>query len=416
MAPALHSAGSAGAFQTMLSLGSFIRDIRGSRNLALFLTGMALLGIAGGVFETTFNNYLSDVFNLSADARGFLEFPRELPGFLTALFAGALFFLPETHIAAASALAVGAGMIGIALCGPSWYAMLAFMTLWSTGVHLSMPVRSSLGMELARGERRGKRLGEISSTAIAASMVGCAVVWVAMKHLHASYGAIFGVGGVAALIAGIVLARMRMPGAHLRRPKFVWHREYWLYYVLAFLFGARKQIFITFGPWVLVRIFHQPAYIFAQLWIVSAVLGIVFQPLLGRAIDHFGERSVLIVDSMLIFLVCAGYGFSHLIGNQTFALWLLYACYVGDQLLFGVNMARDTYLAKIAVRQEHVAPTLSLGVTINHAVSMSIPALGGLMWMRYGHSSVFLGAAAVAVVMLFFSMAVRVPAPARRAA
>ena len=80
------------------------------RNLALFLAGMALLGACGGMFDTTFNNYVSDTFNLAADARGFLEFPRELPGFLTALFAGLLFFLPETRIAAFSSLAIGAGV------------------------------------------------------------------------------------------------------------------------------------------------------------------------------------------------------------------------------------------------------------------------------------------------------------------
>jgi len=58
----------------------------------LFLVGVALLSITGGIGESTFNNFLSDTFNLDAGARGLLEFPRELPGLLTALFAGVLFF------------------------------------------------------------------------------------------------------------------------------------------------------------------------------------------------------------------------------------------------------------------------------------------------------------------------------------
>ncbi len=103
-----------------------------------------MIGIAGGIFETTFNNFLSDTFDVGADTRGFLEFPRELPGFLTALFAGLLFFLPETLIAAFCALAVGLGMIGLAIWGVSWPWMLTFMILWSTGVHLLMPIRSSV--------------------------------------------------------------------------------------------------------------------------------------------------------------------------------------------------------------------------------------------------------------------------------
>ena len=389
---------------------AFIQRLRRlDRNMALFLAGTALLGAAGGMMETTFNNYVSDVFNLGAAARGVLEFPRELPGFLTALFAGMLFFLAETRIAGYSAIAIGVGMIGLAFVGPHWSSMLVLLTIWSAGAHLMMPVRSSISMELATSTERGRRLGQISATAIAASVAGCAVVWSAMRWMHAGYGVIFILGGLSAVAASVFLFAMRLPNAHLQRPKFVWHRRYWLYYVLALLFGARKQVFITFGPWVLIRIFHQPAWIFAQLWIVAAVLGVFFQPALGRAIDRFGERMVLMLDSVFIILVCLGYGFSHCLANQTVALAVLYVCFVGDNLLFGVNMARDTYLSKILVRKEDLAPTLSLGITINHAVSMSIPAVGGLLWIRFGHSSVFLATAAIGILMGIFSAMVRIP-------
>jgi MFS family permease len=377
------------------------------RNLAWFLVGMAMLGVAGGMFETTFNNFLSDTFDMSARTRGFLEFPRELPGFLTALFAGALFFLAETRIAVAAACAVAVGLTGLALAGSTWAPMLLFLTVWSTGAHLLMPIGSSLSMELAGKGQRGRRLGEIRGTAIAATMVGCGIVWIAMKYAAATYGQIFIGGALAALVAAGAMAFMRMPNAHLKRPRFVWNRKYWLYYVLAFLFGARKQIFITFGPWVLVRIFDQPAYIFAQLWLVASGIGIVFQPLLGRAIDRFGERAVLMADSLCIVAICTGYGTAHLIPDRTVALGVLFACFVCDQLLFGVNMARDVYIARIAARPEDVAPTLSLGVTINHAVSMSVPAVGGLLWLRYGHSSVFLACGGIAVLMLIFSSMIR---------
>ncbi len=393
----------------------FLHRCRGlERNLFLFLAGMALLGVSGGMMETTFNNYVSDTFNLGADARGILEFPRELPGFLTALFAGLLYFMAETRIAGFSALGVGLGMLGLAFIGPQWTAMLLFLTLWSTGTHLIMPVRSSVAMELATTTQRGRRLGQISATAIAASIVGCAIVWVSMRWLQASYRIIFVLGGLAAIAASVFLFAMRLPNAHLERPKFIWNRHYWLYYVLAFLFGARKQVFITFGPWVLIRIFHQPAWIFAQLWIAAAILGVFFQPALGRAIDHFGERTVLLTDSLLLLLVCLGYGFAHYLTSIPVALGLLYTCFIADNLLFGVNMARDTYLSKIILQKEHLAPTLSLGITINHVVSMSIPALGGLMWIRYGHSSVFLATAGIAVIMGLFSALIETPSTTSR--
>jgi MFS family permease len=375
--------------------------------LRLFLAGMVLLGIAGGIFETAFNNFVSEKFDLSADKRGFLEFPRELPGFLTALFAGLLFFLPETYIAAAAALAIGLGMFGMAFWGPNWYAMLFFMTLWSIGTHLIMPVRSSIGMNLAQSQEKGRRLGQIQSAGIAASIIGCAIVWIPMRHFGAGYEFIFMVGGAAGVIAAVVLAAMRLPGAHLERPKFIWRKEYWLYYVLSFLFGARKQMFITFGPWVLVKVFNQPVWVFAQLWIAASVLGIFFQPTLGKLIDGRGVRFVLMWDAALVFVLCAVYAFSPSLPDKTVALWVLYGCLVMDQLLFGTGMARDIYLSKIAVKPEHVAPSLSLGVTINHIVSMSIPSLGGIVWMQYGYTAVFVAAGGIALFMLFFARMIR---------
>lgn len=379
------------------------------RNLVLFLVAMSLLSAASGMYETTFNNYIHDVFDISATARGALEFPRELPGLLTALMIAGVAVLAETRVAALAAFATGIGMLGLAAGqGHSWSTMLLAMTVWSIGAHLIMPVRSSIAMELASGLARGRRLGQISGIAVAASVAGCGVVWILMRGAAPrNYSLVFALGGILAITAGIVLLAMRMPGAHLARPRFVWNRRYWLYYVLSLLFGARKQIFITFGPWVLIKVFDQKPVIFAQLWIVASVLGMLFQPLLGHAIDRFGERRVLMVDALLIAGVCVGYGYGHLLSHRNLALGMLYGCFVLDQLLFGTGMARDTYLAKIAVRQEDVAPSLSLGVSINHIVSMSIPFAGGLIWMRYGHGAVFAGAAGVAAILFFFASRIK---------
>lgn len=377
--------------------------------LRFFLLGIFLMSAAAGLFETVFNNFVNDTFQVGADVRGQLEFPRELPGFLTALLAGMLFFLPETLIAAFSAFAVGLGMIGIALFGGAWIPFLGYLILWSIGAHLIMPVRGALGVALATDKARGKRLGQIGGVSFAAGLAGCLVVWLMKPSVTKDYRTVLIIGGTVAIAGGIFFVLMRLPDAHLKRPRFIWNRKYWLFYVLAFLFGARKQIFLTFGPWVLVRIFHQPAHIFAQLWIVAAVLGIWLQPWLGRAIDRFGERTILVLDSVCVLLVCLGYGFAYRIPDRTVALWVLYVCYVADRLLFGVNIARTTYLSKIAENPSDVSPTLALGVTINHAVSMSLPALGGLMWLSLGHSSVFLAAAGIAVLMFVFTCMIRIP-------
>lgn len=77
------------------------------RNLAIFFAGIATAGIASGIYETSFNNFLSDVFQVKATVRGMIEFPREMPGFLVALLSGALVFLGEHRLAVVAAAYLG---------------------------------------------------------------------------------------------------------------------------------------------------------------------------------------------------------------------------------------------------------------------------------------------------------------------
>jgi hypothetical protein len=377
----------------------------------LFVAAVCCLGVTGGIFESVFNNFLNDTFDITARARGALEFPRELPGFLVAVFAGALFFLSDTRMAAFAAVTTSLGIWGLAFRGEDYSFMLVSMVVWSAGAHLFMPLQSSIALSLAGGSRAGTLMGRIGGYSTFAVIAGCGVVWLGMQYLHLDYPVIFAVGAVSALAAVFLLAKMRSGvSSSRRRPRFVFRRAYSLYYVLCILFGARKQVFLTFGPLVLIKVFGQPASSIAKLIIIASVLGIVFKPALGRMIDHLGERFVLMADAVLLIGVCLGYGFGRSLLPAPFALFLVYACYVMDMLLFSMEMARSIYLDKIALSREDVAPSLTLGVSIDHSVSMSIPSLGGLIWALYGFQWVFAGAAGVAFITLFAASLIRVPA------
>lgn len=384
--------------------------------LPTYLLAISFAAAAGGIFETTFNNYLDATFHIGAAARGMLEFPRELPGLLCALGAGVLFFMPEVHMAAIAFLLIALGMFGLGMAGPSWLLMLVFMITWSAGTHLSMPVLSSLTMSLAPEHKRGRRLGQVGGIAHFGTIAGCIVVWALGQRAAANFLAIFAIGGAAALLAAAFVSRLKGVGVEKPRPKLIVRRRYWLYYVLELLFGARKQVFLTFGPWVLVKIFGQPPATFAKLWLVSAVVGMFFAPALGQLVDRLGERTILVADAFLIFCVCVAYGFAEtFLGHSRAALRVLYTAYIIDQLLFAVGMARATYVSKIAASPTDIAPTLSLGVSINHAVSMSLPTAGGFLWEACGYQYVFLAAAALAIVMVAFTALVSTPAPAAAA-
>ncbi|NIR03209.1 MAG: MFS transporter, partial [Gemmatimonadales bacterium] len=201
------------------------RNLR--RELTLFLVAAAALGIGGGIFETTFNNYLSDSFSMTAAARGRLEFPRELPGFLVAVVGGALFFMSVVRLGVLSCLGIGLGIAGLTVVGDSYTRMIVFMIIWSAGNHLMMPVNGTIALSLAPPEQRAARMGQIGAVGTAGMIVGAVVVWTGLQYLDIGYNGTFLVAAFAAVVAGGLVARLRpLPARSEIRPKFVWRRKY----------------------------------------------------------------------------------------------------------------------------------------------------------------------------------------------
>lgn len=386
------------------------------RNWALLVAAVALVGLNLGIFESIFNNYLSEVHRIESSRRGILEFPRELPGFLVALFAGLLYALSDARASVVAMAALAAGLVGLGYFSPSFAPMLFWMMLWSAGHHLFMPLQQALGVSMAEKGATGRRLGQLEGASTMATVAGAALVWIGVDYLELSFTQFFTIGAAAIAVAGAVLwqirsekAREAPAGERGFRSRFFFRREYGVYYLMCVLFGARKQVFLTFGPWVLVNVFGEPASTIAKLWVVASLLGIVFKPALGWLIDRVGERPVLMADALVTALICLGYGFGPGLVPGPWGLRLAYACFVLDQMLFAVGMARTSYLQRIEVKAGDLSPTLSMGVSIDHAVSMSLPILGGLIWARYGYPYVFLLAAAISMVNLFVCNLARVP-------
>ncbi|MGQ9558326.1 MAG: MFS transporter [Desulfurispora sp.] len=382
------------------------RDIR--RDFTLLLLASIGTGIYGGLYDPIFNNFLADTYRMGEALRGALEFPRELPGFLTVFISGLLIALPDTRIAFLALLALAASQFGFALWSPGLGAAIFWMLTWSVGAHLYMAVYSSIGMNLAEPGQTGQRMGQLGSANTAASLLGYLLVWWGFQHAGLTYRTSFLLAGSMVLLAALCLLLMRPLKPAKPRRALVYRREYRLYYLLSVLFGARKQIFLTFGPWVLIKLFHQPASTFALLGLVGTVLGIFFRYALGVAIDRLGERKIIFWESVLLVIICLGYGFARFVFPAATALTVIYACFVIDQLLFACLLARSTYLHKILQKPEDLTPTLAMGVSVDHAVSMSVPVLGGLLWEAAGFQYVFLAAACIA--LLNCAAALRLPA------
>jgi len=394
-------------------------------DLPKYLVAILLISVCSGVFENTYNNYLFAQFKVSPTVRGNLEFIREFPGLLNAPLMGALSWMPETHLAGFSAWVTAIGMVGLGLKGSNWWLMLLCTIFWGIGSHLIMPVRSSLTMEFGGQTKRARRLGQVGAVGIIGSIIGAVIVWIVFQKFGQStpveegmirpidewqFDLTFYIAAIACVGAGIFFHLLKTIGAHGKRPSFVLKRKYWLYYVLNVLFGARKQAFLTFGRWVIVTVYRQPPSAFAKLAIIASLIGIPFNQFLGHMVDRFGERKIMLANAVLLVIVCLGYGTAEHLGlGPKVALLIVFVTYVMDQLLFALEMARDTYMSKIAETKDDLTASLSVGVTINHLVAMSVPSLGGLLWAKYGYEWVFVAAAVNSVIMGIFAAMVRVP-------
>ena len=379
------------------------------RELKLFAVASITMGIAFSVMDSTFNNFLNDKFALSGFERSFIEFPRELPGFLVVFVSALMWFLCSRRLGALS-LALGAGAaLLIGFISPSFSILLVWLFLFSMGQHTLMPLNATIGMELARAGKTGQRLGQLNALRNFAAILGSLVVFLGFNFLGFNFHHTFVLIAIALAVSAVLLFSMQRQQTQRPRTFLKLHKEYRLYYLLSILYGSRKQLFITFAPWVLVQVFNQPTQIMATLLMIGGIIGILFQPLLGWMIDHFGERVVLASEAVLLVFVCFGYGFSRSMFPESTAFLIVCACFLFDQMLMSVSMARSTFMKKIALEPGHVQPALTAGVTIDHIFSISVALLGGLIWNVFGYQYVFLMGTVIAFINFFVALQVRVP-------
>jgi len=379
------------------------------RELALFITASFAVGMAGSLVDSTLNNFLNDTFTLTGFQRSFLEIPREFPGVITVLVTALFCFLGSRRLGGFAQLLAAAGIFLIGFASKSYSSMVVFLFTFSLGQHLFMPVATTIGMELAANGKTGKRLGQLNAIRNLAQIVGSFLVFIGFKYLNFTFQHSFTIAALIFTLAAVLMFLMKHEKSAPPKTFLKLRKEYSLFYILAVLYGSRKQIFITFAPWVIVTIYNKPTQVLATLITIGGVIGIIFQPMLGRAIDRFGERVILMAEALLLVFVCLGYGFSRSILPENIAFIITCICYLLDQVLMSVSMARSTYIKKIALKPEDIQPALSASISIDHVFSIGIALLGGVIWNEFGFEYVFLLGMIIAVVNFFMAKRIKLP-------
>ena len=369
-----------------------------------------VFGFSQSIVDSTLNNFLHETFFISDLQRGLLEFPREMPGLLVIFVSAILFFLCSRRQAALANVLCAFGILFIGFFSPSFPVMLIWLFIFSIGQHLFLPLNQSIGMELAVKGEAGKRLGQLSAVANISMIIGSFFIFLGFKYFNLDFKMSYVAAFAGFMIVAFLISMMKKDEPVSMKMKFQLRKEYKLYYWLNILYGTRKQIFLTFAPWVLVTVFQQKTQVLATLLTIGGVIGILFKPMLGKAIDKLGERFILTAEAVMLIFVCVGYGFSRSVFSETTAMFIAFGCYIADQLLISAGMARATYLQKIALRPEDISQTLTMGVSIDHIFSIAIAVSGGFIWLKWGYQYVFLIGAIIAVINFFSALQIKTKA------
>ncbi len=373
------------------------RDLPRWRRPTTLLFVMAIcMPIAFNAWFALLNNFVIEVAQFDGADIGLLHTVREIPGFLAIGVIAVILFIREQVLGLISLM-----MLGIATMLTAWYpslgGILMITLLSSIGFHYYETVNQSLQLQWLPKDRAPQMLGWLIATGSASTLVVYGLIVLLWESFDLSYNLVFMTAGAVTTVIALfcLLAYPQFDSPTPQNKKLILRRRYWLYYVLQFMAGARRQIFVVFAGFMMVEKFGFEVHEVTGLFLINLVVNIIVAPLLGRFVALFGERRTLIFEYAGLAVVFALYGGIYWFGWGV----VLAAClYVVDHVLFALALALKTYFQKIADPAD-IAPTAAVAFTINHIAAVFLPVLLGLLWV-VSPGAVFALAAAMALCSL----------------
>lgn len=288
--------------------------------------------------------------------------------------------------------------LGVLLTGyfPSAIGLYVTTVIMSIGFHYLETLNQSLSLQWLSKDKAPIVLGKITAAKSATSLVLFVLIYLMMKYYSMEYKYVYlffgGITFIVGILAWLLFEHFKEEVAQEKKVKL--KKEYWLFYILTFFAGARRQIFIVFAGFLLVEKFGVDVHNMVALLFINSVLNMYFALKIGRFIARFGESVALKVEYVGLILVFMSYAF---VENLYFAYFL----FVLDHLLFSMAIALKTYFQKIADPKD-IASASAVSFTINHIAAVFLPALLGLVWL-YSSSLVFIIGASIALISLSLS-------------
>ncbi|SEF61272.1 Major Facilitator Superfamily protein [Thalassococcus halodurans] len=375
----------------------------------LFLMAIAM-PLSFSTWSALLNNFVIEVGDFDGSDIGWLHTVREIPGFLAVGVIVVIMFMREQVLAMVALLMLGAAT-AVTAWFPSMGGILTITMLSSIGFHYYETVNQSLQLQWLPKNRAPQVLGQLVAAASAATLVAYVLIVMTWESLDLSYNFVYLASGglTIVIVAYCILAFPQFEAPNPQVKKFVLRRRYWLYYLLQFMAGARRQIFVVFAGFMMVERFGFDVHEVTALYLINLIANMIFAPLMGHAVHRFGERNALVFEYVGLAAVFLAYGGIYWFG---WGVVLAAVLYVLDHLFFALALALKTYFQKIADPGD-IAPTAAVAFTINHIAAVFLPALLGYLWLQ-SPQLVFLMASGMALTSLGLALLIpRHPEPGR---
>ncbi len=371
-----------------------MRQHLNSRKSLLFLLAIGNT-IAFATWQVMLNNFAVERAAFSGEEIGILQSLREVPGFLAFTAVLLMLFIRQQNFAILSLVTLGVGT-AITAFYPTALWLYFSTVIMSVGFHYLETLHNSLSLQWLSKDEAPKVLGQLLSVRAFCNLAVLGAIYIYLMFFAANYFMIYLLAGSVAVAIGLFCwsAIPHFQDQVVQRKELFLRQRYWLYYLLTFLAGARRQIFVVFAGFLLVEKFGFPVENVVLLTLVNAALTFWLAPKIGALISYIGERRALTLEYIGLIIVFVSYAFVDSIA-VAIALYLL------DHLFFAMAIAIKTYFQKIADPAD-IAATSSISFTINHIAAVILPALLGLLWV-VNHGAVFLVGAAIAGASLLLS-------------
>ncbi len=377
----------------------------------ILLLSILITGISYGLYKGMLDNFLAEIVGMGEMDRGVTEFFRELPGILLIFILAAFYMLSAEALYKVGAviMLVGMGMHAI-LPATKVLATLA-ICMYSLGEHIQIGMKSTLSLEYSKPGRGGAALGVQNSANQIGTLAGYIVIVVAFSFLakNQPYNVFF---WIATVLTGVsAVCSLRITGKSKtdeNKRRFYLHKKYYKYYMLEMFYGARKQVFFTFGPYVLVLFYGANAAMISLLFAISAIACFFSAPIIGKIIDRLGYKIVMVSDTLILVIVCFFYGFAHHLFPKDAAFVICCVNYVLDAVISLASMASNVYVQDLADNADEVKATISTGVSINHVITIFIALFGGWIWKTLGIEILFIASAILGLCNSAYAATIKV--------